>query len=107
MIAIQQRAVVVDVEMQMNIISHPRFPKLRVLLAIRCLFTFPAPVSANPLLIALPVSTLQIANAGLNGTLCRRISYDQNGNRLSSYAETLTTDQSIWGSSVYGCRLWE
>ena len=91
-----------------NVVSSRLFSPKRLLIVVGIgLSGIQVPASANPALIAGPLATSHMAIwVGANGT-CYSITYDKNGNRISQTSAGIASSQLTWGSSAYGCSLWQ
>lgn len=67
----------------------------------------PTSAQANPLamIVIIPAQTV-IAMSATN-MLCIKITYDENGNRLSQTASSVTLTETVWGTATYGCFVWK
>jgi hypothetical protein len=62
---------------------------------------------ASPALALLPQGVVATAAASVSlSSSCLRVTYDQNGNRLTRSTAMIVTSTSSWGAATYGCNTW-
>lgn len=72
------------------------------------IFIVPSPANARALLIASGVgaSIPLVASLG-TGSSCTAVTYDKNGNRVSTTPSPVEAGPVVWGSKRFGCFIWK